>query len=223
MFTFLERVLQPTRLPEEPEPPARLVAFYWHFARQAKGLFAALFVDRPRGRAARRRSIPVFIGQHRDAGDGERARPAVRATPGTCSSPWRCWCWWRGRSLITAQNLVANQAIAANVTNLVRWQSHWHVVRQSWTFFQNDFAGRIANKVMQTGPAIRESLVSLITGGLVHPGVRHQRACCCSRAADRWLALPMLVWFAGYVGAAARFRAAHARPLARTSRKRARC
>ena len=69
-----------------------------------------------------------------------------------------------GRPLaLTAQNIVANQAIAANVTNLIRWQSHWHVVRQSWAFFQNDFAGRIANKVMQTGPAIRQSLVSMIT------------------------------------------------------------
>ena len=36
----------------------------------------------------------------------------------------------------------------------IRWQSHWHVIRQSWTFFQNDFAGRIANKVMQGGDAI---------------------------------------------------------------------
>ena len=32
---------------------------------------------------------------------------------------------------LTAQNLIANQAIAANVSNLIRWQSHWHVVRQS--------------------------------------------------------------------------------------------
>ena len=37
------------------------------------------------------------------------------------------------------------------------------MVRQSWAFFQNDFAGRIANRVMQTGPAIRETLVALIT------------------------------------------------------------
>ena len=42
---------------------------------------------------------------------------------------------------------------------MIRWQNHWHVVRQSWTFFQNDFAGRIANRVMQTGPALRESVV----------------------------------------------------------------
>src|SRR6187455_568486 len=65
---------------------------------------------------------------------------------------------------IATQNLLSNQAIAANVSNRIRWQNHWHVVRQSWAFFQNDFAGRIANRVMQTGPAIRETLVAMLTG-----------------------------------------------------------
>ena len=37
-----------------------------------------------------------------------------------------------------------NNAVVPGVTSLIRWQSHWHVVRQSWPFFQNDFAGRIA-------------------------------------------------------------------------------
>ena len=63
---------------------------------------------------------------------------------------------------LLAQNLVTNQAIDPGLTNLIRWQNHWHVVRQSWTFFQNDFAGRIANRVMQTGPALRESVVAAI-------------------------------------------------------------
>ena len=44
MFGVLERVLEPTAPPDRPEPPPGLTAFYWHFARQAKGLFAALFV-----------------------------------------------------------------------------------------------------------------------------------------------------------------------------------
>jgi ATP-binding cassette, subfamily B, multidrug efflux pump len=161
MFALLERVLQPTRLPERPEPPPGLIAFYWHFARQARGLFAALFVA---GLvvALLDSLIPVAIGRI--------------VTLVTASAPDRLfadsWPLLAAIALllavrpfaIMAQNLVANQAIAANVGNLVRWQSHWHVARQSWAFFQNDFAGRIANKVMQTGPAIRESLVSLITG-----------------------------------------------------------
>ena len=100
---------------------------------------------------------------------------------------------------MTAQNLVTNQAIAANVANMIRWQNHWHVVRQSWAFFQNDFAGRIANRVMQTGPAIRESLVALITGVWYILVYGTARAASCSRSADRWLALPIVLWFAGYL------------------------
>lgn len=75
---------------------------------------------------------------------------------------------------LTAQNIVANQAIAANVTNMVRWQSHWHVVRQSWAFFQNDFAGH-----RQQGDADRSRDPSEPGlddhGGLVHSRIRHER------------------------------------------------
>ena len=44
MFRLFEKALNPTEPPAQSQPPAGLVAFYWHFARQAKGLFAALFV-----------------------------------------------------------------------------------------------------------------------------------------------------------------------------------
>ena len=72
------------------------------------------------------------------------------------------------------QNLITNQTINGNITNLIRWQSHWHVVRQSWTFFQNDFAGRIANRIMQTGPSLRDSIVSEAIAQLA----RNERALC---------------------------------------------
>src|SRR6185312_6073846 len=99
---------------------------------------------------------------------------------------------------IATQNLFANQAIAANVSNRIRWQNHWHVVRQSWAFFQNDFAGRIATRVMQTGPAIRESLVSLLTA-VWFILIYGTSSLILLANADAWLAVPVLVWFAGYV------------------------
>ena len=43
MFGLFERLLKPTDMPEHPEPPPGLVGFYWHFARQAKGLLIGLF------------------------------------------------------------------------------------------------------------------------------------------------------------------------------------
>ena len=42
-FRFFERMLEPTSAPPEAPPPAGLAAFYWHYARQARGLVVALF------------------------------------------------------------------------------------------------------------------------------------------------------------------------------------
>ncbi|RYI99751.1 MAG: ABC transporter ATP-binding protein, partial [Acetobacteraceae bacterium] len=99
---------------------------------------------------------------------------------------------------VLLQNLTVNQAIAPGMSNLIRWQSHWHVVRQSWAYFQNDFAGRIAARVMQTGVAIREAIVMgadaawyILAYGATAGTVLFN--------IDRALALPILGWFAGYL------------------------
>jgi ATP-binding cassette subfamily B multidrug efflux pump len=77
-------------------------------------------------------------------------------------------------------------------------------VRQSWTFFQNDFAGRIAARVMQTGPALRESVVLSILG-IWYILVYGTSAVGLLSAADWRLALPILAWFALYAGVLACF------------------
>ena len=62
----------------------------------------------------------------------------------------------------TVHELIKNQMIAGPVTSRIRWLTHRYVLRQSLGFFQNDFAGRIANKVMQSAPALRESVVQVV-------------------------------------------------------------
>jgi ATP-binding cassette subfamily B multidrug efflux pump len=80
---------------------------------------------------------------------------------------------------------------------LVRWQNHWHVVRQGWTFFQNDFAGRIANRVVQTGPSLRESVVQA-TNAVWYILVYGGSAIVLLTLRDVRLAAPVVVWFAAY-------------------------
>jgi ATP-binding cassette subfamily B multidrug efflux pump len=196
MFRLFENTLNPTGKTAESEPPASLVAFYWHFARQAKGLFVALFVT---GFivAVLDSAIPAFMG-----------RIVTLVTSSKPETLWtEHWPMFVGMAAVLlvlrpfammAQNLVANQAIAVNVANMIRWQNHWHVARQSWAFFQNDFAGRIANRVMQTGPAVRESLVALITG-VWYILVYGTAAIILLASADGWLALPVVLWFLGYL------------------------
>jgi ATP-binding cassette, subfamily B, multidrug efflux pump len=197
MFKPFERYLQPTAVPDHPEPPASLLGFLWHFARQAKALFIALFVVEFFV-ALTDSAVPWFMGRI--------------VTLVTTISPERflteTWPWLAGMAIVVLiarpgimmlRYLITNQAIAAPFTGLIRWQSHFHVVRQSWAFFQNDFAGRISNRVMQTGPAVRQTLVASVTA-LWYVLVYGITAVVMSASADAWLTLPIIGWFAGYVG-----------------------
>jgi ATP-binding cassette subfamily B multidrug efflux pump len=83
-------------------------------------------------------------------------------------------------------------------TSQIRWQSHWHVIRQNWPFFQNDFAGRIANRVMQTAPALRESTMMSIRA-VWYIGAYGVTAFTLMALVDWRLGVPTLVWFIGYV------------------------
>jgi len=195
MFAFFERFLTPTATPHSTEPPPGLIAFLWHFARQAKWLFAALFVAELFV-ALTDSAVPWFMG---------RVVTMVTKTP-----PDRFlavgWPWLLGMAIVIVvvrpavtltRYLITNQAIAAPFTGMIRWQSHWHVVRQSWAFFQNDFAGRISNRVMQTGPSVRSTLTATITT-LWYILVYGASAVALTATADRWLAVPILLWFSGY-------------------------
>ncbi|HUC52174.1 MAG TPA: ABC transporter ATP-binding protein [Xanthobacteraceae bacterium] len=195
MFAKFERFLTPTAPPEHPEPPPGLIAFLWHFARQAKWLFAALFVIECLV-ALSDSAVPWFMG---------RVVTMVTKMPADRFFA-EGWPWLLGMAVVVLivrpavmllRYLINNQALAAPFTGLVRWQAHWHVVRQSWAFFQNDFAGRISNRVMQTAPSVRSTLTATITA-VWYIIVYAASALTLTAAAQRWLALPILLWFMAY-------------------------
>jgi ATP-binding cassette, subfamily B, multidrug efflux pump len=101
-------------------------------------------------------------------------------------------------AMILADSLVRNNAVIPGVTTLIRWQSHWHVLRQSWSFFQNDFAGRIANRVMNTANALRESVVASIRA-VWYILVYGLSALTLMLFTDARLAVPTLLWMLGYL------------------------
>jgi len=195
MFAYFESRVRPTDLPRS-APPAGLLAFYWHFVRQTRGLYLAMFatglvvalVDT---------LIPVFIGKLvtlMQASDRAAAfHAAAPALLGMAAIVLIC----RPLALL-ADSLVRNNAVVPSVTSMIRWQSHWHVVRQSWPFFQNDFAGRIANRVMQTSNSVRESVVSSIRA-LWYIAIYGVSSLLLMASADWRLAVPTMFWFAGYV------------------------
>jgi ATP-binding cassette subfamily B multidrug efflux pump len=195
VFRIFESLLEPTAtLPERP-PPAGLGAFYWHYARQARGLVIGLFVA-GFAVAALDTTIPVFIGRLVALISSHAPETLFRSAGLQLLGMAVVLILLRPAALLM-QNLITNQAIAAGLANLIRWQSHWHVVRQSWTFFQNDFAGRIANRIMQTGPALCESVVAG-TNAVWYILVYGGGAVVLTASSDLRLAIPMLLWFAGY-------------------------
>jgi ATP-binding cassette, subfamily B, multidrug efflux pump len=195
MFSYFESRIRPTARPGS-APPTGLLAFYWHYVRQTRGLFAAMFVTGVVV-ALLDTLIPVFIGRLVTLMQADdRAAAAADALPLLLGMA-AVVLVLRPAALLL-DSLVRNNAVVPGVTSLIRWQSHWHVVRQSWPFFQNDFAGRIANRVMQTSNAVRESVVSSIRA-IWYIVVYGLTTVALMLSADWRLAMPTLLWFVGYI------------------------
>ncbi len=195
MFQFFESIIKPTGVTEVVQPPASLLRFYWHYARQARGLFVALFAA---GLcvAVLDASVPWFIG-HLVRAITTVPREVFLARNAAFLLAMGIVVLLARPLAIAIQTMISNAGIVAGVTNLVRWQSHRYVVRQSWPFFQNDFAGRIASRVMETGPAVRQSAIASITAvwGILVYGVS---ALTLLGAINPLLMLPIALWFAAY-------------------------
>tara|TARA_B110000977_G_scaffold195755_1_gene274819 strand:- start:177 stop:2018 length:1842 start_codon:yes stop_codon:yes gene_type:complete len=91
-----------------------------------------------------------------------------------------------------------NNAIMPNFGTLIRWRAHRQVLRQSVGWFENDFAGRIANRIMQTPPAAGEVVfqafdaISFSLAYLIGAAILLTNA-------DPRLLIPLVMWFAVYL------------------------
>jgi ATP-binding cassette subfamily B multidrug efflux pump len=99
---------------------------------------------------------------------------------------------------------VVHQGLIGNFAMRIRWLAHRYVLRQSIDFFQNDFAGRIATKVMQAALGTRDTVMK-ITEVLVYVGVYFTGAVVMFAASDWRLAVPLVLWFVGYLLVMRRF------------------
>jgi len=91
-----------------------------------------------------------------------------------------------------------NNAILPNFGTLIRWRAHRHVLRQSVGWFENDFAGRIANRIMQTPPAAGEAVFQIFDA-LSFSVAYIVGAAVLLLGADPRLVLPLLVWLVLYL------------------------
>ncbi|MGV8855304.1 MAG: ABC transporter ATP-binding protein [Devosia sp.] len=152
VISFFDHLYSPVALAENRQPPMGVAAFVTYFVSQFRAAFIVRMVLVAIGSVADA-LMPVFVGLV--VGMLATTQPGQIFNVHGQTLLWMIVVVVFVRPLtFMLDTLVRNHAIVSNLVDLVRWQSHWHVIRQSWTFFQNDFAGRIANKIIQAGDAI---------------------------------------------------------------------
>ncbi|SFI91391.1 ABC transporter ATP-binding protein [Aerobium aerolatum] len=196
MYRWFESLLNPFP-PEEPvEPPKTLVAFCMHYT---KGSWPLIIISAILTAIIALTEVWMFgfLGNVVDwlsAHDREtflqieRWRLAGMALVVLVLLP----------SVVLFNSWLNHQALFGNFPMRIRWQVHRYLLKQSMTFYQDEFAGRIATKLMQTALAVRECVIKLIDV-LNYVIVYFIGVLWLVGSADWRLAVPLVVWLGAYL------------------------
>ncbi len=89
--------------------------------------------------------------------------------------------------------LLRYQSVMSNFPMAIRWRSHRNLLQQSMSFYQDEFAGRVATKVMQTALSVRE-MVNRVIQIFIYMSVSFLSMLLILWSIDFWLMFPMLIW-----------------------------
>jgi ATP-binding cassette subfamily B multidrug efflux pump len=195
MFRFFENLINPyCDYPETDVPPTRLWPFMREYARPFRSVFwmaglMSIVV------AAIEVGLISYMGRVVDilAGPPEE----VWATHGTELIVMALFILLVRPVLQLVDVLLLNNTILPNFGTLIRWRAHKHVLRQSVGWFENDFAGRIANRIMQTPPAAGE-VVFQVFDAITFALAYLIGAAVLLWGADPRLLMPLIIWFVLY-------------------------
>ena len=94
--------------------------------------------------------------------------------------------------------ILQHQALSGSLRDQVRWRSHTHLLGQSRSFFHDDFAGRLANRVMQVGPSVEDNVFTFFEA-VWFVAIYFVSALWIMMGISTVLALPMLAWLAVFI------------------------
>ncbi|MFC3852189.1 ABC transporter ATP-binding protein [Salinispirillum marinum] len=198
MLTLFERFIKPFPPAEPEQPPATLVAFCRHYMRgmEVPLLIMSLLTATV---AIIEVSLFGFLGQLVDW--------LVDKNPETFFQEEGRRLAWMGLTLliilpsvIFLHSAVVHQTLLGNFPMVIRWLAHRYLLKQSLSFYQNDFAGRIATKVMQTSLSVRETVMKLLDV-MVYVVIYFTTMIILVAQADSRLALPLVGWLTAYIAA----------------------
>jgi ATP-binding cassette subfamily B multidrug efflux pump len=196
LFNFFENLVDPyVEYPEDDRPPRDLWPFFKNYSQPFKKVFV-LTAGMSIIVAAIEVGLIYYMGRIVDVLD---------------QGPEEIWARYGTELIVVAVFIVflrpllqafdvalINNAILPNFGTLIRWRAHRQVLRQSVGWFENDFAGRIANRIMQTPPAAGEVVfqafdaISFSLAYLIGAAIL-------LTSADPRLLIPLVAWFAVYL------------------------
>jgi ATP-binding cassette subfamily B multidrug efflux pump len=195
LFRVFENAVSP--FPDVPprQPPSRPLAFIWHYAKAFRWLFLASIVLS---------ATIAFIEVYAFDLVGTIVDWANTAEPGTF------WDQYGGRMIMVCvliaiiwpllslfDDLVILQGVLGNMAMSIRWRGHRYLLQQSQTFYADEFAGRIATKLMQAAQGTRDVVIKL-TNLFVYFLVYFLSTAILFAGNDPRLVLPLLVWVVLY-------------------------
>lgn len=202
MFRFFESRINPYPHAEPDRPPEGLIAFCWHYSRDAWPWLLAMSVLSA-VLAVAEVIVFGFLGRIVDwlnASD----RSSFLETEGLWLVGMAVFLLVILPGIVLLHSLIIHQTLLGNYAMVSRWQMHRYLLRQSMNFFANEFAGRVATKVMQTSLSIRESVMKLMDI-FVYVIVYFTAMLVMVAGSDWRLVLPLALWLAVYGGLIAWF------------------
>jgi ATP-binding cassette subfamily B multidrug efflux pump len=202
MFRRFESLIDVFRAHDPSQPPASLLGYYWRYCRQTWPFLAALMAS---GLVTSLIEVAIlrFVGEIVDLLRQTNPERILRDDGRTFLVMGLVILLLRPLAQF-AHDLLVQQTIAPGMTNLIRWQTHRYVLRQSLTYFANDFAGRIASNIVQSAASLRDSTVQVIDA-LWFVTVFSASALAILAEADWRLTLPLAGWIVVYVATLAAF------------------
>ncbi len=202
MFAYFEKRINPFPAAEPTRPPKGLFAFCWHYSKDAWPWLVAMSVLSALI-AMSEVMVFGFLGKLVDWLSGAN-RETFLDTEFWRLAGMGIFVLLLLPALVFLHSTIIHQTLLGNYPMIARWQMHRYLLRQSMSFFANEFAGRVATRVMQTSLAIREAVMKLMDI-LVFVGVYFISALFLVGDADWRLILPLVAWLVIYAGLIAYF------------------
>jgi ATP-binding cassette subfamily B multidrug efflux pump len=195
MYSFFEKLVDPFPAADPGQPPSGFWAFIWFYSRPLAPLLVILAVLTGLISVV---EITFF------AYIGDLVDWLSAANRETFFADYGTTLFWVGALILVGfpiivlvQSLFFHQAIFANYPMLVRWLAHRYILSQSLNFFQDEFAGRVSQKMMQTALAVRET-VTKFTEVFIYVLVYFTGTLILVGQADLLFLIPLVLWAAAY-------------------------